>query len=267
ALTFRSISTVTRSANYSRHTACTHSFVGAPVATTQNGCPAGSAQTRKIAPARSGGCGSCPPRPRWPARAPPAGFPPRCRRAPAAAPPRPATWAAGTAQPAGTPAAPHHRGRPTPPTGRRRRPRRSPNRATGRRTPPTPGDPGSRKRSRTTRAPRALLRAKGPLQHRQRKSTPAAARTPDAEPVRSNRSPRWRTRPPRERSEQRLADRVDHQAGQRTDHGAVDADELQVPPHLQLDLAGGLLGVPPLDRVSDQGGQLGAVVGDHVHHS
>src|SRR5689334_22366597 len=38
-----------------------------------------------------------------------------------------------------------------------------------------------------------------------------------------------------------LADRVDQQAGQRPHHRAVDADELEVAPDLELDLAGRLL--------------------------
>src|SRR6201996_2064952 len=62
------------------------------------------------------------------------------------------------------------------------------------------------------------------------------------------------------RSGQADADRVQDQADQRADHGAVDADELQVPAQQQLQLAGGLVGIPALDRAGDQAGKLVVVL-------
>ena len=45
-----------------------------------------------------------------------------------------------------------------------------------------------------------------------------------------------------------LGDDVDEQADQRADHRAVDADELQIPPDLQLQAPAGVRGVPAGDR-------------------
>ncbi len=59
-------------------------------------------------------------------------------------------------------------------------------------------------------------------------------------------------------------------AGQPADDRAVDADELEVAPDLQLHLARRGVGVPPLDRAGDHVADLVAVVVDHVadgaHH-
>src|SRR4051812_22080153 len=49
-------------------------------------------------------------------------------------------------------------------------------------------------------------------------------------------------------------DGVDEDSDQATDDGAVDPDELQVAADVELDLAGGLLAVPALDRVGDDRG-------------
>src|SRR5215207_666570 len=62
------------------------------------------------------------------------------------------------------------------------------------------------------------------------------------------------------RSEEDLGGGMDGQAGERADDRAVDADELQVPPDLQFDLAGGLDTVPALDGVGDQGRDLAGVM-------
>jgi inner membrane transporter RhtA len=51
-------------------------------------------------------------------------------------------------------------------------------------------------------------------------------------------------------------DGMQGQAHAGADHGAVNSNELQVPPEQQLKLAGGLLGVPALDRSGNQAGQL-----------
>ena len=57
-----------------------------------------------------------------------------------------------------------------------------------------------------------------------------------------------------------MGDRVDQDARDPADDRAVHADELEVAAHLELDLAGGLGGVPAAHRVRDQSGQLGSVV-------
>jgi hypothetical protein len=49
---------------------------------------------------------------------------------------------------------------------------------------------------------------------------------------------------------------VQDQADAGADHGAVDADELEVRAEEQFQLAGGLLGVPALDGAGDQAGEL-----------
>lgn len=55
-------------------------------------------------------------------------------------------------------------------------------------------------------------------------------------------------------STEQLADAMRHHTGQRPDHHrAVDADELQIPPHLQLDAFGRLGGVPALHGRGDVG--------------
>src|SRR5918995_3088470 len=72
---------------------------------------------------------------------------------------------------------------------------------------------------------------------------------------------------PLPRSEERLdarGDRVDREAGERADHRAVDADELQIASDLQLELLGGLTRVPALDGLGDDPGDLAAVVAHDV---
>ena len=66
------------------------------------------------------------------------------------------------------------------------------------------------------------------------------------------------------RSEQRLADGVDRQAGEPADDRAVDADELQVTADLQLDAPRRVGAVPALDGRGDEVGDLTAVVLDDV---
>ena len=51
---------------------------------------------------------------------------------------------------------------------------------------------------------------------------------------------------------------MDHEADQRTDDGAVDADVLEVTADVELDALGGFLRVPALDGVGDDAGDLGA---------
>ena len=58
---------------------------------------------------------------------------------------------------------------------------------------------------------------------------------------------------------QQLADGVDHQTDQRTDHRAVDADELQIAANLQFEAPAGVGGVPARDRAGDELGQVGGV--------
>ena len=53
-------------------------------------------------------------------------------------------------------------------------------------------------------------------------------------------------------SAQQHGDGVDEQPDQRADHRAVDADELQVPPDLELEAPAGLLRVPARDGGRDQ---------------
>ncbi len=57
---------------------------------------------------------------------------------------------------------------------------------------------------------------------------------------------------------------MDHDAGQPADDGAVDADELEVAPDLQLHLARRGVGVPALDGAGDHVADLVAIVVDHV---
>jgi hypothetical protein len=57
---------------------------------------------------------------------------------------------------------------------------------------------------------------------------------------------------------------VDDEAGERPDHGSVDADELQIAPGEQLDPAGRLHAVPARDLAHHQGGELVGVVVDGV---
>ena len=54
-------------------------------------------------------------------------------------------------------------------------------------------------------------------------------------------------------------DRVNQDAHETADDGAVDPDELQVTAHVQLDPLRRLLAVPALDGVRDDRGELGAV--------
>src|SRR6185503_17825872 len=65
-------------------------------------------------------------------------------------------------------------------------------------------------------------------------------------------------------AEQVVAHGVDHDAGEATDHRAVDADELEVAADLQLDATAGVVGVPLLDGGGDQVGHLVAVLLDQV---
>src|SRR4051794_33961520 len=65
---------------------------------------------------------------------------------------------------------------------------------------------------------------------------------------------------------EQVADRVDEQPGEAADHGAVDADELEVPADLQLDAPGGLVRVPPLDRRGDEVAHLPARLLHHLPH-
>src|SRR5699024_3847387 len=53
---------------------------------------------------------------------------------------------------------------------------------------------------------------------------------------------------------------VNGQTGECTHNGAVDADPLQILAHHQLDLVGGLVGVPAFDGFGDDAGDLGGVV-------
>jgi hypothetical protein len=52
---------------------------------------------------------------------------------------------------------------------------------------------------------------------------------------------------------------VDHQTGQAADEGSVDADELQIAAHVQLDALGGLLAVPTVNSLRDDLGDLMAI--------
>ena len=53
-------------------------------------------------------------------------------------------------------------------------------------------------------------------------------------------------------------DGVDHEADQRADDGAVDADVLEVAADVELDALGGFLRIPTFDGVGDDAGDLGA---------
>ena len=53
---------------------------------------------------------------------------------------------------------------------------------------------------------------------------------------------------------------MDHQPRKAADHGAVDADELQIPPDLKFDAARRVGRVPPLDGGGDDVGHLAAIV-------
>src|SRR3954470_10522829 len=57
---------------------------------------------------------------------------------------------------------------------------------------------------------------------------------------------------------------MDHHPGQPPDDGSVDADELQVTAHLELDLAGCRIGVPPFHGAGDEVAHFTSVVLDQI---
>lgn len=63
---------------------------------------------------------------------------------------------------------------------------------------------------------------------------------------------------------EKLAEGVDCQTYQGSDHRAVDADELEVSAYVEFYAGGCLAAVPAFDGVGDDGDDLGAVGADHV---